>query len=69
MHVTPEILRAEMDYRVERARGGTAPEYVSEVRRTHRAWFRHPRDHTSDDHGEHRSERRRTTVNGAPRAA
>lgn len=62
MNVTPEIVRAEMDYRVERARAGAARERVYRTRpgwvRRLRAAYRH-----------HPGDVRRTAVNGAPRAA
>ncbi len=63
MYVTPEIVRAEMDYRVERARREAAP--VPAAGRARRTWFRRPHDHS----GDHSGAVRRTTVNGPPRAA
>jgi hypothetical protein len=61
MNVTPEIVRAEMDYRIERALGGTELEHVREARRAHHSWFRRLREHREDEPG--------TAVNGAPLAA
>lgn len=61
MNVTPEIVRAEMDYRVERARHSAELGHLRRAGRTHRGWFRRTRDHHGDS--------RPTTVNGAPLAA
>ncbi|HEY0452627.1 hypothetical protein [Actinophytocola sp.] len=62
MNVTPEIVRAEMDYRVERALTGAALEHVRAVRRLHRPWYQRLFDH------EHTGEAS-TEVNGPPLAA
>jgi hypothetical protein len=53
----PEIVRAEMDYRVERALGdvrrGTTLEHLRAARATHPSWWRRmrvahrPADHTA----------------------
>jgi hypothetical protein len=60
MIVTPELVRAEMNYRVERAHGAAAPRLERVGRRAHRAWFRHGGD---------REDERPTIRNGAPRVA
>jgi len=60
MNVTPEIVRAEMDYRVERALK-SAQRRSALAARTHRTWFDRLRERL--DAG------RPTVVNGAPRAA
>jgi hypothetical protein len=53
MNVTPEMVRAEMDYRLERALAGTELEHVREARRVHRSWwqrtFGHQRDRNPQD--------------------
>jgi len=61
MNVTPEIVRAEMDYRIERALKSAAAGQVRETRRAHRSWFRRPREGDADAS--------RTVVNGPPLAA
>ena len=58
MNVTPEIVRAEMDYRIERALEGAAVEQVRVARRAHRRFLR-----SRADTGP------RPAVNGAPQAA
>ncbi len=61
MNVTPEIVRAEMDYRIERAHRSAG---LGQPRRARGGWFHRLREHSSD-----RSGGRSTAVNGAPRAA
>lgn len=61
MNVTPELVKAEMDYRVERALADAAPNHVREARRAHRSWVRRLREL----HGNARP----TAINGTPRAA
>lgn len=39
MNVTPEIVKVEMDYRLERALAGTELEHVREARRLRRHWW------------------------------
>lgn len=39
MNMTPEMVRAELDYRLERALAGTELEHVREARRLHRPWW------------------------------
>lgn len=60
MIVTPEIVRAEMNYRVERAHQDAARRRMRAARRAHRTWF-HRREHSEGP--------RPTAVNGAPRVA
>jgi hypothetical protein len=60
MIVTPEIVRAEMNYRVERAHEEAARRRVRAAGRAHHSWF-HRREHPGDP--------RPTAVNGAPRVA
>jgi hypothetical protein len=60
MIVTPEIVRAEMDYRVERALEDAARRRVRAGGRAHHAWFRRR---------EHPAAPRPTAINGAPRVA
>jgi hypothetical protein len=60
MNVTPEIVRAEMDYRVERAQK-SAQYRGALVARTHRTLFSRLRERLAAS--------RPTVVNGAPRAA
>ena len=61
MTVTPEIVRAEMDYRIERARHSIELSHARRDRRARHGWFRR----THDDHGGGRT----AAVNGAPLAA
>jgi hypothetical protein len=61
MNVTPEIVRAEMDYRMERALKGAAVEFGRGRRRARRSWFHRSRDHGADEP--------RTAKNGAPLVA
>ena len=61
MNVTPELVRAEMDYRIERALDGAAVEQAREARRAHRR-IRRLR-------GTHADTGPRPAVNGAPQAA
>lgn len=49
MNVTPDIVRAEMDYRVERALAGTALESVRQARRLHRSWYWRRFEHHQSD--------------------
>lgn len=60
MIVTPEIVRAEMDYRVERALASARRRGVLSGR-THRTWLSRLRERLEAG--------RPTVVNGAPRAA
>lgn len=62
MNVTPETVRAEMDYRVEQALAGSALENVREARRVHRSWYRRLFEHDASDQVP-------TGVNGTPLAA
>jgi hypothetical protein len=61
MNVTPEIVRAEMDYRVERARKSAV---LGQARRVRGGWFHRLREHSEDQ-----SYGRPTAVNGASLAA
>ena len=60
MNWAPEIVRAEMDYRVERALGDpkTTLEHRRAAARSHQPWWRRHRDHST-----HHDE------TGSPRAA
>jgi hypothetical protein len=53
MNWAPEALRAEMDYRVERAIGGdsrTTREHVRAAQQAHQSWWqRHRPHHTTHD--------------------
>jgi hypothetical protein len=62
MNVSPEIVRAEMDYRIERALAGAELEHVREARRAHHSWFRRLREH-------HHEDAPGAAANGAPLAA
>ncbi len=48
MNVTPEMVRVEMDYRLEQALAGDELEYVREARRLHRPWWRRVFSHQTD---------------------
>jgi hypothetical protein len=61
MNVTPEIVRAEMDYRVERARKSAV---LGQARRVRGGWFHRLREHSGEQSGG-----RPTAVNGASFAA
>jgi hypothetical protein len=61
MTITPEIVKAEMDYRVERAHANATRLRVRASGRAHHAWFRRHHEHPEDTH--------RAAVNGAPRVA
>lgn len=61
MIVAPELVKAEMDYRVERAIANATRLRARSARRAHRAWFRRPAAHPQDTG--------RTAGNGAPRVA
>ncbi len=55
MNTSPEIVKAEMDYRVERALGdvrrGTTLEHLRAARESHPSWWRRLRvQHHSTDH-------------------
>ena len=55
MYNSPEIVRAEMDYRIERALGdvrrGTTLEHLRAARATHPSWWRRVRvQHRPADH-------------------
>lgn len=65
MNVTPEFVRAEMNYRVERAHADAAVRQLRAGRRTHRGWLRRLRDHGDD----HAADDRPAVRNGAPRVA
>jgi hypothetical protein len=60
MYVTPEIVRAEMDYRMEQALK-SAKHRATPATRTHRTWYSRLRERLTAG--------RPTVVNGAPRAA
>jgi hypothetical protein len=60
MNVTPEIVRAEMDYRVEQALK-SAQHRVAPAARTHRTWYDRLRQRLTAGGP--------AVVNGAPRAA
>ena len=64
MIVTPELVRAEMDYRVERAHANAERLRVRAASRARHAWFRR-----AFEHGAHAEDTRRTAVNGATRVA
>jgi hypothetical protein len=49
MNVTPEIVRAEMDYRVERALAGAGVEHARQAVSAHHSWFRRLRTHHHDE--------------------
>jgi len=63
MNVTPELVRAEMDYRIEQALEGAALEQVREARQARR------RIRRLRGTGIHAETGRRPAINGAPRAA
>jgi hypothetical protein len=47
MNTTLEMVRAEMDYRLERAGGGVDLEHLRAARELHRPWWRRTRaDHS-----------------------
>lgn len=55
MNTTPEVVKAEMDYRIERAQGsalhGTTPEQLRTARANHPSWWRRLRvQHSSTKH-------------------
>lgn len=54
MNTTPEVVKAEMEYRLERARGGhdgTTLEHLRAARASHPSWWRRLRvQHRSTDH-------------------
>lgn len=54
MNWTPEVLRAEMDYRAERARGDsrTTIEHLRAAQQTHRSWWRRHRANHATHHDE-----------------
>jgi hypothetical protein len=60
MIVTPEIVRAEMNYRVERAHAEAGRRRVRAATRARHTWFRRH---------EHAEDPRPTAINGAPRVA
>lgn len=49
MNWAPEVVRVEMDYRIERATGlphdGTTLEHLRAAQHAHRSWWRRHRDH------------------------
>jgi hypothetical protein len=57
MIVTPEIVRAEMNYRVERARAEAGTRRLRAATRARHTWFHR------------REDARPTAINGAPRVA
>lgn len=60
MNVSPEIIKAEMDYRVERALASALLDDVRAVRRDRRpAWYRRL--------GRHGAGASRSVINGRPR--
>ncbi|HEY7591697.1 MAG TPA: hypothetical protein VH969_00980 [Actinophytocola sp.] len=61
MNVTPEIVRAEMDHRIERARRSAELGQARAYRRARRALLRNAREHPGSGPA--------ATVNGAPLAA
>jgi len=61
MNVTPEIVKAEMDYRIERAHKSAA---LGRARRARGGWFHRLREHWSEHSGG-----RPAAVNGASLAA
>jgi hypothetical protein len=61
MNVTPEIVKAEMNYRVERAIEDAQRYRVRAAGRAHRNWFRRSREQQEDP--------RPSAVKGAPRVA
>jgi hypothetical protein len=55
MNTTPEVVKAEMEYRIERALGnahdGTTPEQLRAARASHPSWWRRMRvQHRSTNH-------------------
>ena len=54
MNLAPEFLRAEMDYRVERALGDprTTLEHRRAAAKTHQSWWRRHRDDPATHHDE-----------------
>ena len=55
MNTSPEIVKAEMDYRMERAlgdvRNGTTLEHLRAARASHPSWWRRVRvQHRATDH-------------------
>ncbi|MCT2585333.1 hypothetical protein [Actinophytocola gossypii] len=49
MNTTPEMVRAEMDYRLERAVSGVALEHLRAARALHRPWWRRRTDWVADN--------------------
>jgi hypothetical protein len=49
MNVTPEVVKAEMDYRLEQALGGEELEHLREVRRQHRGWWQRVFGHQTEE--------------------
>jgi hypothetical protein len=60
MNWAPEILRAEMDYRVERAIGDprTTLEHRRAAQRAHPSWWRRHRTSDASDHDDDRGSAR-----------
>lgn len=58
MNVTPEIVRAEMDYRLERALAGTQLDHVREARRLHRHWWQRVFGQDTDEPSTRKNEAR-----------
>jgi hypothetical protein len=48
MNVTPEMVRAEIDYRMEQALTGSDLEHVREARRLHPSWWQRVFGHDED---------------------
>jgi hypothetical protein len=49
MNVTPEMVRAEMNYRLEQALTGTELEHLREARRLHRSWWQRVFGHEQEN--------------------
>jgi hypothetical protein len=49
MNVTPEVVKAEMDYRLEQARGGSKLEHLHEATRLHRSWWQRVFGHHTEE--------------------
>lgn len=57
MNLAPEILRAEMDYRVERAIGDSriTLEHLRGAQQAHQSWWRRHRANSHDETGHPRA--------------
>ncbi|OLF16154.1 hypothetical protein [Actinophytocola xanthii] len=49
MYVTPEVVKAEMDYRMEQASGGIALEYRREARALRASWWQRVFGHHTEE--------------------